>query len=458
LIEPIEILRKIRHTIIPLPLKYGRVFRQTFKFLMQHQHVSRRELEDYQWQRLKALLKYAYEHVPFYRNRLKSIGAHPEDIKTPEDFRCIPQLGKEEVAANTETLKSDEFERFKPILTMTSGTTRDRLIIYRSQLAETWRKAVVWRHFFNLGYRFREARVRITMPLKFVRSCQEMPVDYNENMLMIDPHSINHEFSEKIHRRVREFAPGIIVAQPGSLTALVEHFKTHKLEPWPVKIVYLLGEKVFPEYRMAIESYFGIPIKEYYGNKENTVAVTQLNDGRNYIQSDYCYLEFVNDENRWIGDQPANIVSTSLVNYAFPLIRYQTEDVGVYKGFPEGAVRNFPTMSIVGGRGKDLLLTPQGLICCYEMFSVKKLGLNKIRRAQLEQVALDEIIVRVMPLPGFTDPDDLQAVERAYRKHFKGCFKVRVEVVEDIPCTDNCKNRLVISNYAIDHLRKQLSR
>lgn len=455
----LETIRRLRHTVVPLPLKYGRRFRQVFGFLIKHQHAGRDEIEHYQWRRLKDLLDYAYEHVPFYHERFAKAGLHPDDIKTRDDFAQLPQLTRVEIEQHSESLKSDEFKKQRPILSLTSGTTHDRLSIYRSRETEIWRKAVVWRHFVNLGYHFREPRVQITMPLKFLKSCQEMPVDYSENALLIDPRSICRECCRTIHERVQRFAPKLIFSQPANLSALVDHFRSENLPSWPAKLIVLLGEKVYPEYRETITSYFDVPIREYYGNRENTVAATELDDGNLYIQSDYCYLEFVDEAGRAVENESANIISTSLVNYAFPLIRYQTEDVGIFRGHVDGERQPFPTMEILGGRGKDLILTRDGLVSCYEMFSVEKLGHKKLKRAQLEQVSLDEIIVRVVPKSDFVDPDDRLAVQRAYEQELPGDFRVRVELVAEISSTDCCKNRLVISDLALNSLRsKQVMR
>ena len=87
MIEPIEPLRRFWHTLIPLPVKYGSEFRRTFEFLQKSQHGSREEIESYQWQRIQALVTYAYEHVPYYRQTFDRAGIHPRDIKTRDDYR-----------------------------------------------------------------------------------------------------------------------------------------------------------------------------------------------------------------------------------------------------------------------------------------------------------------------------------------------------------------------------------
>jgi phenylacetate-CoA ligase len=456
MIEPIEPLRRFWHTLIPLPVKYGSEFRRTFKFLQKSQHGSRDEIERYQWQRIQALVTYAYEHVPYYHQTFDRAAIHPQDIKTRDDYRRIPVLYKEDVVENFELLKSDQFEKLAPISTVTGSSTRDGLRLYRSEHSEVFRKAVVWRHLFNIGFRFRDRRAQLTVPLRFVRSMFEMPVDHNENTLMIDCRAITPEFTPQIYRRLQAFRPKMLFCQPSNAVMFVEYCKQNGLPPLSIPIVYALGEKIYPEYSEIMADFFKGRIVQFYGNRENTASAGDLEDGRMYINSDFCYLEFESAEGRPLLGQPADIISTSLENYAFPLIRYHTEDVGVLHGHPDGAVRNFPVMEIVGGRGKDLLLTRNGLILPQTSPFLKSIKFDRYKRIQLEQKSLDDLVIRVVPTSAFNADNDRQLLESSFTKYFGGQFKIAVEVVEEIGRTSAGKNRYVISDLAISHLRKSL--
>jgi phenylacetate-CoA ligase len=456
MIEPIEPLRRFWHTFIPLPVKYGSEFRRTFEFLQKSQHGSREEIESYQWQRIQALVTYAYEHVPYYRQTFDRAGIHPQDIKTRDDYRRLPVLYKEDVVENFELLKSDEFEKLAPISTVTSSSTRDGLRLYRSEHTEIFRKAVVWRHFFNIGFRFRDRRAQLTVPLSFARNMYEMPVDYNENMLMIDSRAITPEFAPQMYRRLQAFSPEMLFCQPSNAVMFVEYCRQSGLSPLPIPIVYVLGEKVYPEYHEILSNYFGGRIVQFYGNRENTASAGELEDGRMYINSDFCYLEFVSANGNPVLGQHADIISTALENYAFPLIRYHTEDVGVLHGYPNGVVRNFPVMEIIGGRGKDLLLTRNGLFLPQTNPFLKSINFDRYKRIQLEQKSLDDLIVRVVPTPAFNADNDRCLLESSFTKYFSGQFKITIEVVGEISRTSAGKNRYVISDLAIKHLRESL--
>jgi phenylacetate-CoA ligase len=454
----IENARRIRHTLLPLPLKYGRRFRQVYSFLREHQHLSVEEVAEYQLQRLQALVDYAYHHVPFYRERLDKTDIHPGDIKSLEDFAKIPVLTKDEVEKNQMTLMSDEFEKLNPIVTATSATTRDFLQTYRSAETELWRRAVVWRHYNNVGYRFREPRARLTTRLHFIKDKREMPIDYSENELLIDPTGINMEHSRKIHARMRDFAPKMLICQPSNVAILTHNFRHLGLEPFHIPIVFTLGERLYPEYRETIGSYFGCRLIDYYANRENTAAACQYSDDRMYIQTEYCHLEFLDEQGEQVTGKQGDIISSSLVNRAFPLIRYHTDDVGIYRGHPEGAAESFPVMEIVGGRGKDLILTKKGLRCPHLWYHMKENGFDRFVQVQTEQVSHGELVFRIIPKPDFRDAEDRRLAEKIICDYFDHEFKINIEVVDQIPATKGCKNRMVISDLAMNYLRQQSTR
>jgi len=119
-------------------------------------------------------------------------------------------------------------------------------------------------------------------------------------------------------------------------------------------------------------------------------------------------------------------------------------------------VRNFPVMEIVGGRGKDLLLTRKGLILPQINPFLKSIKFDRYKRIQLEQKSLYDLVVRVVPTSAFDGDNDCRLLESSFTKYFNGQFKIAVEVVGEISRTSAGKNRYVISDLAISHLRRSL--
>jgi phenylacetate-coenzyme A ligase PaaK-like adenylate-forming protein len=54
------------------------------------QWVPGQDLYKKQWKRLKNILEYSYENVPFYKKAFDSRNIHPTDIHSKEDLLKVP--------------------------------------------------------------------------------------------------------------------------------------------------------------------------------------------------------------------------------------------------------------------------------------------------------------------------------------------------------------------------------
>ena len=59
--------------------------------------MSREEKKALQSERLVKLVKYVYDNVEFYRNRMDSVGVKPEDIKSIDDITKLPYTTKDDL-------------------------------------------------------------------------------------------------------------------------------------------------------------------------------------------------------------------------------------------------------------------------------------------------------------------------------------------------------------------------
>ena len=73
----------------------------------------------------------------------------------------------------------------------------------------------------------------------------------------------------------------------------------------------------------------------------------------------------------------------------------------------------------------------------------------------MEQVSLDEIILRVVPREDYVRDRDEKLLLEYAGESIANRFKIRLEYVDDIPLTDNGKYRSVISRLAVENLYKQ---
>ena len=62
--------------------------------------MPREQMRQLQGQRLVALVKYVYDHVPFYRKKMDDLGLQPGDIRSIDDITKLPFTTKQDLRDN----------------------------------------------------------------------------------------------------------------------------------------------------------------------------------------------------------------------------------------------------------------------------------------------------------------------------------------------------------------------
>jgi phenylacetate-CoA ligase len=94
------------------------------------QWMEKEELERLQMRKLKALLRHAYDNVPYYHRILRNNGLRPTDFKSLEDTRKIPILKRSSLKLKPEELLARNLGKRQLVACATSGTTATPLRFY----------------------------------------------------------------------------------------------------------------------------------------------------------------------------------------------------------------------------------------------------------------------------------------------------------------------------------------
>ena len=60
-----------------------------FESLKKSDKWSIEKLQAYQFERLKTLLQFAYDHSPFYKKEFDEVGFHPSQMTSPDDMKAV---------------------------------------------------------------------------------------------------------------------------------------------------------------------------------------------------------------------------------------------------------------------------------------------------------------------------------------------------------------------------------
>jgi phenylacetate-CoA ligase len=433
-----------------LPAYYGRDFQRIFAFLQETRRWDRERLEEYKLDRIRALLAHAQQRVPYYRELFHDHGLNWQDVKTLADFARIPVLSKDTLRDNLDRLKADNFESYKPLRTQTSGTTGRMTVVYRSAYQESFRKAQLWRFWNEFGYDFRDRRV-IIVCRNFDPGSPLCEYDRLENALLINTYHVIRGCRDDIISAIRDFRPKLIWTHPSPLGVLAEHIVTNGLLPIDIPIVATFAEKIYPHVRKSLQQGFPGKYIDYFANRENSFSAWGESNDRFFEVSEYCHMEVDNGAD---AVTVGNLITTSLHNYAVPLIRYDPGDVVKWLGYCDES-RPYPMVELLGGRGKDVLVSRDGLTVPYFLAYIDARNFDKLRKYQIEQLSIDEVVLRIVPAGNYRRDRDESLLLQYAAESFANKFRIRLEYVDDIPLTDGGKYRSVISKLAVEYFDRQ---
>ena len=103
------------------------------KILEKTQWLKRNELEDLQQKKMNALLKHAYENVPYYHKLFMENKIKPSDIKTIQDLKKLPVLKKTMIQKTPREFEAKNIPNREIIPYQTGGTTANPLNFNRTK-------------------------------------------------------------------------------------------------------------------------------------------------------------------------------------------------------------------------------------------------------------------------------------------------------------------------------------
>jgi len=107
---------------------------------MRNQWKSYEDLRELQNKKLRAIIKHAYNNVPFYHHKFRGAGIRPNDIKTVRDLIKIPVTTKREVQRFYRGFLSKGVNLNKCLTSDTSGSTGTPLTMSMMRRQMTMKK------------------------------------------------------------------------------------------------------------------------------------------------------------------------------------------------------------------------------------------------------------------------------------------------------------------------------
>lgn len=391
--------------------------------------------QEKQKERLSLLLSYATLHCPRYKSYRDSFLA---------DF---PVVKKRDIMDHHDAFFSDEYIAAKQKLHVmaTSGSTGTPFRSYQDSSKVLRNKADLLYYYRIGGYypgdRLYYFRIWNKRNKKSRLQC------FSQNLVMFDSSVLGNNGLQALQEIMqKDRRKKVILSYASSLTGLLKESDTHiNASDWRVKSIFSGAEELPIPVKHKLQAMFCCPVISRYSNQENGILAQQPVTGEDYfILNEASYVfEFLKLESDIPAEpgEEARIVITDLYNYACPMIRYDTGDIGVYS-IKDGR----RVLDRISGRVVDLLVSEDGnLISAHTITNMMWL-FEGIKEFQFTQVKKDHCIM----ILSLEEGKDFSKRERlSLTKSIKDVMgtgvSVDINIVKDIPLEPSGKRKYIKS-------------
>ncbi|MGM1032027.1 MAG: phenylacetate--CoA ligase family protein [Bacillota bacterium] len=444
------IQNKIKYNLNGLYSKFfrnGKIFKDSLLDLEKSQWYSYDQLIALQNQKLRNIVHYAYENVPFYQKKYNELGVHPTDIKTTEDLYKLPLITKQEVKQNLNSLLSKKVNKRLLRMGHTSGTTGSPAHFYRDLYSINFENAMIWRQWNWAGYLPGDKRITIRGDYIIPRENNKPPFwlnNFSENQLLMSSFHLSDTNLNNYYNKINEFNPKVIQAYPSTVFILAKWLQKNKLE-YPLKAIFTSSEPLYDAHRNLIEDVFNCKIWDLYGMAERVISAQEceVHNGL-HLNEEYGITEIL-DLATGKTALKGFLVGTSLVNHAMPLIRYVTDDIGEF--FQEECTCNRKSKRLkpIETMKEDLIITPDGKYISPQILTHCFKPLDNVLKSQIIQEDINNVTVKLVKEKGYSESETKILLQGLSERFGKG-INIKIEFVSDIPRTKAGKYRWVISN------------
>ena len=417
--------------------------------LERSQWLSREQIISDQNDAIREFIRYAYDHVPYYRRVMVAGGILPKSIQSAADLGRFPYLTKSDIRLHFEELQASP----RPARTQTistggsTGAPAKVLVAMESHgfaeaarlRAQGWfglkpgeREMFLWGSPIELGRqsRWRQGRDRLL------------------NSRLLSAFDLSEEALAQYAKRIREFRPQKLYGYASALAYLAFYMlKTGQTidTDWP-KAIFATAEPLLPHQRKAIQQAFHCPAVTEYGARDAGLVAHECPAGRLHVNAERIIVEIDEDKHFSVPGK-GEIVITNLLSRAMPLIRYRTGDVGQLDAAECSCGRGLPLLSSVEGRQTDFLVTPSGRVLHALAIIYPIREAPGVAEFQVVQETVGRVVIRLVADHSFSE-SACQSLIGKTRLALGGEVLVEVERVSTIPRLPSGKFRYVVSKPA----------
>jgi phenylacetate-CoA ligase len=411
--------------------------------LQRNQWKTPDQIREIQDRKLRRLIHFAYQRVPYYRDLFDSAHIKPEDIKDVEDLKYIPITSRQtlnDLKKEEKTAQGIDIAACRAWAT--SGTTSIPLQIFSTPRDATLMGLGWARAFLSCGMKpwYKSLAFIGHKQIKTKKSWYEHFGLWRRQEISARDHP------DDWLSTCQKYKPQVMVGYVMTLRLFAENIPESWVERDRPKLIFHSSGIIDPYSREFLESAFHAKVIDFYGSDEAGCIAWECEECSAYhIASDMTIAEVLQEGKPAVAGKEGEIIITNLHSYAMPFIRYKQEDVGILSSKKITCGRGFPLMERIQGRVDDYITLKSGRRISPHPFYHCLDPVPGIRKWQIVQTSLDELQIQIESGPDF-DAAALREIKQNVADLVQSELAVEVSVLDAIEIDPSRKFRSVRSH------------
>ncbi len=397
---------------------------------------SREQIEQYQTEQLEKLLEHSKNTVPFYKSQK---GCNLSDW---------PVVNKSVFKDNEDKCISSEYNKDDLIVMSTSGSTGTPFASYQNVIKKKHVNAETLYYNGKIGFTIGR---RIIYLRSIVSEVQKSSLkQFSQNIYLLDCNDLSDKGIKAKLEFIEKYSKGcgaMLMGYASTFKAFSDYFSKYGFKDAENANIYGVvsgSEMLYDSVRNNIETAFKCKCVSRYANEENGFIGQDEEENNVFLvdTADY-YVEVLkldSDETEEAG-KVGRIVVTDLFNYAMPMIRYDTGDLGALTFLEKDGQKRLAITSF-SGRKVDTVTDCNGNLVSPNAITNLMWQYKDIKQFQFIQKDYGKYVL-ILNLS--VEDYDYSPIVNDIKRIFGTDSEISVEFTSDIPVLSSGKRRYIVN-------------
>jgi phenylacetate-CoA ligase len=438
-----------RYVLYPIAETFiGTRMLKYLKRLEDTQWWSPDQIRELQHEKLRTIIKHAYENVPYYHRIFNERGLTDKDIQTADDLQKLPVLTKDSIRQNFTDLVAKDTKNRKPLLNATSGSTGEPLKYYVDMAVTSINWAGTFRGWGWAGYKLGDKRATLAgsslVPDTSPSLIKRLRWKGERDM----PFSAVHLDNDRLAlyaAKMSAYKPKFVRGYPSAVYSFACYLQKKGINTIKPVAVFTTAEMLLPQHREVIEKQFGCRVFDQYGCYDGGLQAMECSEHSGFhISAEKVVMEFINVDGKPVSPGVSGeILATDLYNYSMPFIRYAVGDKGTLSTRQCQCGRGLPLMESLEGRTTDVLVFGNGVTLSGPALTLVFKDCH-IKQYQVIQETRDKLVIKIIKADDYSD-NDTNHFMKILRAHIGNKVDIELQFVDEIRTTKAGKWKFIIS-------------